>query len=415
MRLSIIICVYNAPVRYLEEALRSITRSTLKRIEGDYEICMLDDGSDKEFDYAALALKYGAKYKRTENGGILTARKNGAKMATGEYAIFFDSDDTVSFNYHLPMLETAEKSGADVVINGWGVNTERAKYYPKRDTTMRRDHHSLLGDAILKEFLSNEGRQHSYYVLWNKLFKTELLLKAFSEVIDHGISGRTSYSEDAALCFFAFKRAKLLEFINTGFYLYRIHQSQTSSSTSELGLRSQIDGMSATLDMMREGIKGRADEEELSAYIDGWIGLMSRSHYSVAKGAGYYDLFPYIKEKYGVEKLSFSTYKDGAAYEAKILLGDNFNEVEEILYSISVSEHSFRVKYSQSSPYIETSIKELSRYGKISESADNPIIVIPKYKIPLKKRIIYNAYVYRLGLIFFKKGSWARNFLKRFL
>ena len=138
MKLSIIICVYNTPVEYLAEALRSITRSTLSRIEGDYEICLLDDGSSEDFDYSAIVKEYGVRYERGENGGILSARKRGAKMARGEDSVFFDSDDTVTFNYHLPMLLRAEESGADIVINGWGVNTKRAKYYPKCDTTMCR-------------------------------------------------------------------------------------------------------------------------------------------------------------------------------------------------------------------------------------------------------------------------------------
>ena len=360
MKLSIIICVYNTPVNYLSEALRSITRSTLSKINGDYEICMLDDGSKAEFDYTALVNEYCVKYKKTENGGILTARRLGAEMATGKYSIFFDSDDTVSFNYHLPMRQCAEKESADSVINGWGINTERAKYYPKDDTTMAPDAPSSSGDDILKRFLENEGRQHSFYVLWNKLFKTELLIKAFDEVKRAKIAERTSYSEDAALCFFAFKHAKKLDFVNTGLYLYRIHPSQVVNVTSEEKLMSQIDGMTATLDMMRSEIKDRVDGEELSRHIDEWGALMARSHYSVAAGAGYDSLFPYIKEKYGVTKLSLSTVRDGAAYEKKVLLGDNFEEVEGLLLSISERNDAIRVKFSRRTPYIARAGEELS-------------------------------------------------------
>ena len=415
MRLSIIICVYNTPVNYLSEALRSITRSTLSKIVGDYEICMLDDGSRDEFDYTALVKEHGVKYKKTENGGILTARKHGAEMATGEYSIFFDSDDTVSFNYHLPMLQCAEKEGADIVINGWGINTERAKYYPENDTTMKTDVPSASGDEILKRFLENEGRQHSFYVLWNKLFKTDLLLRAFNGVKNAGIAERTSYSEDAALCFFAFKNAKKLEFVNTGLYLYRIHPSQVVNVTSEEKLKSQIDGMTATLDIMRNGIQDRVDREELLRHINEWAALMARSHYSIASGAGYEALFPYIKEKYGVTKLSLSTVSDGAAYKKKILLGDNFEEIDSLLLSISERKDAIRVKFSYRTPYIAHAIEELERYGKITDSKDAELIVIPKYRIPFKKRVLYNALLYRLGLIIFKKGSKARNFLKRFL
>ena len=415
MKLSIIICVYNTPVEYLSEALRSVTDSTLKRISGDYEICMVDDGSDEKYDYSALVKEYGVKYIKTENGGILAARRRGVEMATGEFSIYLDSDDTVTFNYHLPMLERAKKCGADIVINGWGINTERAKYYPKNDATMKPEKESVTGEDILKCFLENEGRQHSFYVLWNKLFKTDLLRKAFGKVAESGISERTSYSEDAALCFFAFKYAKKLEFVNTGLYLYRIHSSQVVNVTSEKKLTSQIDGMSATLNMMRSGLTDRADEKELSEHLDEWAALMSRSHYSVAQGLGYESLFPYIKEKYGVDKLSLSTVRDGEAYEKKVLLGDNFSEIEALLLSISERKDAVRVKFPRHTPYIEWAVSELSEYGKITDSKSAELVVIPKFRIPFKKRLIYNAFLYRLGLIFFKKGSKARNFLKKFL
>ncbi len=376
---------------------------------------MIDDGSKDEYDYSSLASAYGVKYKKTENGGILAARRRGAEMASGEYSIFFDSDDTVTFDYHLPMLSRAEETDADIVINGWGINTERAKYYPENDTTMRPQAPTVVGDAVLKTFLMNEGRQHSYYVLWNKLFKTELLLKAFDEVKAAGIAERTSYSEDAALCFFAFKHAKKLEFVNTGLYLYRIHSTQVVNVTSEEKLRSQIDGMTATLDMMREGVKDRADRDELTEHVSKWAALMSRSHYSVAAGAGYKALYPYIKEKYGVSELALSTLYDGAAYEKKVLLGENFSEIEELLLSISEREDAVRVKFPRKIPYISRAVRSLRAYGKITESKEAELVKIPKYRIPLKKRFLYNAFLYRLGLIFFKKGSKTRNFLKKFL
>jgi hypothetical protein len=173
--------------------------------------------------------------------------------------------------------------------------------------------------------------------------------------------------------------------------------------------------MTATLNMMRDGIKDRADRDELARHIAEWAAMMSRSHYSVAAGADYKALYPYIKEKYGVSELTYSTFRDGEAYEKKVLLGDNFNEVEELLLSVSERKDAVRVKFSRRIPYIYRAVKSLRGYGKITESKEAELVKIPKYRIPLKKRFLYNAFLYRLGLVFFKKGSKARNFLKKFL
>ena len=121
MKLTVIICVYNTDKSYLDECLSSITHSTLAtaklcdRDDIGYEILMVDDGSTE--DYRDLVDKYGVRYVKTENRGIFTARALGVELADGDFITFCDSDDTVSFNYHLPMLMTAEFHSADIVIN----------------------------------------------------------------------------------------------------------------------------------------------------------------------------------------------------------------------------------------------------------------------------------------------------------
>ena len=83
MKLSIIICIYNTAIDYLAECIESITNSTLKELDGNYEICMVDDGST--VDYTDLVNKYRINYKKTENRGILAARTTGVEMASGDY------------------------------------------------------------------------------------------------------------------------------------------------------------------------------------------------------------------------------------------------------------------------------------------------------------------------------------------
>jgi hypothetical protein len=142
---------------------------------------------------------------------------------------------------------------------------------------------------------------------------------------------------------------------------------------------------------------------------------MARAHYSQARGAGYSGLYEYIKERYQVEDLTLSTIKDGYYYESKALLGDNFKQIDRSLFAVYSSDTPVRVRYSKSDLYVKTQVEYLRSIGKITEEAEVKEIEIPKPRIGFKKRLLHNAFLYRIGLILFKKGSGARNFLKKFL
>ena len=216
-------------------------------------------------------------------------------MAKGEYSIYCDSDDTVSYNYYLPMLKKAVEADADIVINDWATHTDRARYYARRDETVRGNIDASF-DEILPLFAGCEGRQHSFYVLWNKLYRTEKLRSAFDTLASLGFDEGSSYSEDAALNFFIWKDSKRVVNIHSGYYFYRIHPTQSVVFASEEKLRRQIDSMALTLDIMRENVGEHPRREEILRSLDAWSALMARSHYSQAKGADYPSLYGYIKE-----------------------------------------------------------------------------------------------------------------------
>ena len=72
--------------------------SVLEQSFQDWELLIVDDGSTdntKEILTLILADKR-IKYIYQDNSGVSAARNKGALMATGEYLVFLDSDDTVS-------------------------------------------------------------------------------------------------------------------------------------------------------------------------------------------------------------------------------------------------------------------------------------------------------------------------------
>ena len=85
VRLSVIIPAYNEE-KYLEKALMSIRRQTLK----DFEIIVKDGGSDDRT--VEIARKYADKVVSERDVSIADARNQGAKYAEGDILVFVDAD-----------------------------------------------------------------------------------------------------------------------------------------------------------------------------------------------------------------------------------------------------------------------------------------------------------------------------------
>lgn len=408
MKLSIIVCVYNTPKEYLTECFASICKSTLN--ETEYEILVIDDGSSE--DYSDITNKYGARVIKTENRGIFRARLLGIEEATGEYIAFVDSDDTVSFNYHLPMLIKAEEQGLDVCFNDWAFHTERTRYTCLADSTISNDF-TILGDDILLAFAKNEGREHSYFVLWNKLFKASVLKASLKDLSAIARSEeRYNYSEDTLICFFAFKNSKIVSNVHTGYYFYRIHSNQTINIVSEERLISHIKYMSKTLDIMRSSIDANKYKEQIIESLQKWAELMSRTHYSHAKANKYCHLYDFIKDSYHVDTLRRSTFRDSSAYSKNKVLPVNILDIEAALIELWTSDEERVVCLCYADAYIKKSVRFMRSAGRrIKLGKDG--VALPKPRVKLKDRILMHKLVYTLGLVFFKKGSRIRAFLKK--
>ncbi len=95
-RFSILMPVYNADPRFLEEAIRSVRN----QIYPEWELCIADDCSTRPDTVAVLESHEGEpRIKityREENGHICKATNSAAALATGDYVIFMDNDDLLA-------------------------------------------------------------------------------------------------------------------------------------------------------------------------------------------------------------------------------------------------------------------------------------------------------------------------------
>ena len=105
IKVSIIMPAYNAE-RFIENALASIPNRE------DIEVIVVNDGSTDKT--AEIAKEFNVKLiDRKENLGIGYSRREALTCATGEYIMFFDSDDSIieeNFNKALDML-----TGEDII------------------------------------------------------------------------------------------------------------------------------------------------------------------------------------------------------------------------------------------------------------------------------------------------------------
>lgn len=114
--ISVIIPCYNVPEEYIRRAVGSIKN----QIFTDYEVIIIDDGSDINYHNILQQLLQEEKVKliTQENGGVSRARNLGVEIARGSYIAFVDADDIISKSFLKEAYEIAIKTNADFVIGG---------------------------------------------------------------------------------------------------------------------------------------------------------------------------------------------------------------------------------------------------------------------------------------------------------
>ena len=171
IKFSIIIPVYNVE-KYLHRCLDSVRNQTYQNIE----IILIDDGST---DHSGeICDEYKNKDQRIivihkENEGASIARNEGLKIASGDYILFVDSDDSVNQATFQTFSEIIEKrENLDIICGGANVleknKTSHFKFIKPLENNL------MDGCEFLKLQLSNKNiiHQYSWLFLFNHNFLT---------------------------------------------------------------------------------------------------------------------------------------------------------------------------------------------------------------------------------------------------
>ena len=110
---SIICTIYNTR----EDLLRTALNSLLKLEYLNYEVILVNDGSNEDTSKIINEYKNSFYIINQVNKGISASRLVGLKQAKGEYIVFFDSDDIINPKALNILNEIIEKHKIDLIIH----------------------------------------------------------------------------------------------------------------------------------------------------------------------------------------------------------------------------------------------------------------------------------------------------------
>lgn len=178
---SVIVPTYNRR-RLLEKCLASVFSQDISEL-GELQVIVVDDGSlDGTWEWLQqLKQEHPCLVPlRLGNVGVARARNEGMKAATGTYIRFLDSDDEMAPDSLVKLLKPALDSGCDLVT---------AAYYRKvAGTVSLKCLMKPAGLMSVQDYVGLFVRYATSYtvgVVWNKLFRRELILQGGISFQDH--------------------------------------------------------------------------------------------------------------------------------------------------------------------------------------------------------------------------------------
>lgn len=192
IQISIIVPIYNV-AEYLKKCISSILAQTYKNLQ----IILVDDGSTDGSsqicdDYAKTDKRIEVIHK--QNGGLVSARKSGLQIVTGNYVGYVDGDDWIEPDMYEKMIGCMLENSVDMVETQYFLEAGAQTKYMESKLAFGIHCRDELIPIMLCDDDFNECRVQPY--LWSKLFKRELLMQHQMQVDESILCG-----EDMAVVF----------------------------------------------------------------------------------------------------------------------------------------------------------------------------------------------------------------------
>ena len=215
MKISVIVPVFRVE-QYLPDCIDSILNQSF----ADYEVILIDDGSDDKCPsicdlYASASPRITVIHQG--NAGISCARNAGLRAAKGEYITFVDSDDIIDEHYLSRMYSSITMHNADMVIAQYIDFTEK----PSVLVDSASDNGMIISgrDACLRRYA---GDKKIFPAVWGKLYRRKLFDNLYFPV--------GKIHEDQYVTSVALYLCKKIVVLNQALYYYRLRENSITSS-----------------------------------------------------------------------------------------------------------------------------------------------------------------------------------------
>ena len=253
---SVIVAIYR-----VEDYLPRCIESILEQTHNNFELILVDDGSP---DGSPLICdEYAKKDRRVKvihkkNGGLVSARKAGLKIAQGEYICFVDGDDFVSND----MLETYERAlcreKVDVICTGHSEYYDNGKIIKVHQKVKNGFYNQNdLQAEFYHQMLSTKPFFHFYIQpsVWSKCFK-----KQIADLVYKNIPNNISLGEDVAATYAILLKATSVKVIDYCGYMYR-QNLDSMTHTYDRNLYEKVRSLIAYLKNVEKAMKWQAGNQ----------------------------------------------------------------------------------------------------------------------------------------------------------
>lgn len=245
-KISIIIPVYNAE-KYIGACIDSI----LKQSFTNYEIIIINDGSDDNTIEICKKIKVENPNKEIKiinkkNEGSASARNVGLKLAQGELISFVDADDYICNDFLYILYQYQEKFNADIVQCDFIRTNDK---YPSSKLSSKKtvEKYTIKSSKEMMIDFCNRKTYVKTVVLWNKLFKKEL----FNNLI---IKEGKAIDDEFIILNILLKSNKIVDIKAQLYYYYQSVNSQMRSGYSIKKIQDCVDLIDYQIAILNEHI-----------------------------------------------------------------------------------------------------------------------------------------------------------------
>ncbi len=298
--ISIVIPLYCTPLPYLKELLESVRRQSYE----NWQLCLADGSPDdkaKEF----LEKHYGREKrivyrKLEENGGISVNTNEAVALATGEYLMLCDHDDTLEPDALYEIVKAINDTGADVL------------YTDEDKVSMDGQHYfdpNFKPDFNLFRLRENNYICHIFVVKKSLTDETGLLRSEFD--------GAQDFDFILRCC----EKAQKITHIPKVLYHWRCHMDSTAADPSSKAYAYEAGRKAVREHYQRLGIDAKVEMTERP----GWY----RSHVKVQGNPLISIIIPNKDHTDDLELCLFSMTRKSTYRNYEILIVENNSEKEE--------------------------------------------------------------------------------------